>query len=126
MGGYASKVSDGMTEKQKAMILAQREIMAAVGLARQRDDFMCFCIFASMVLPTAAFIAWKKSNPVFLGPFVPISASLVYQWDAAYGSKISRMNRETEMILAKERERFVVPRGNRLISQEAYRKIFVD
>jgi len=124
MGSNLSKVPDAITTKQRELQLAQREVMMAVQLAKLRDDLLCGCFFASVVFPLCLLNVRRTGNPAFLAPMVPLTFALFYMYDAGYGTKMARVQAETERILATERKRFVLPRGNRICSPEDYATMF--
>eukprot|EP00760_Papus_ankaliazontas_P015681 PhM_4_TR16662/c0_g3_i1/m.23589 len=125
MGSTSSRISDSMAEKQRHAALAQREMMLAVQLARLRDDLSWVCGFWAATSALGIMGAMRTGKGVLAFPMVPGSIMCAYMYDAAYGRKTARILEESENILRKERERFVLPEGNRIMSPEEYRKTFI-
>ncbi len=125
MGQKLSSIPEQMTERQKAMALAQRELMMAMQTAKLRDDFRWMCAFHCTMGTLLLLGAVKTHNPRLLVPLVPMGFSLSYVYDAAFGSKMERILHGAEEVLASERQRFIVPRGNRMVEPEEYANILL-
>jgi hypothetical protein len=122
MGNQVSTIGEKMSNGQKDMMLGQREMMMASSVGRLRDDLMWLAAFHS-TMATLLFIgAVKTGNPKLCVPYVPMSFSLAYMYDGAYGTKFDRVRANTEEILAdpKQRKQFILPLGNRMMSPETY------
>jgi hypothetical protein len=120
MGQTVSAIPQAMQDNQKIMMLGQREMMMASQVAKMRDDFRWLCAFDGTVLTLVTLGFLKTHNPRLLIPWVPMSFSLAYFYDAAYGTKFDRIRLGTEELLKNERAKFTVPAGNRMMSPEEY------
>lgn len=120
MGQAVSSIPQSMQDNQKVMMLGQREMMMATQVGKMRDDFRWLCAFDGTVLTLVTLGFLKTHNPRLLVPWIPMSFSLAYFYDAAYGTKFERIKIEAEEILKNERAKFAVPAGNRMMTPEEY------
>lgn len=119
----AKNMSANMTEKQREMAMAQRELQLAMQIAKMRDDFWWLVSMQGTMATFLVLGAAKTHNPKLLGPLIPFGFSASYFYDAAYGQKMERLQRNAVDVLRHERERFVPPEGNRLITADDYRRL---
>ena len=94
---------------RKAMM--QREIEMSVNMARARDQLQIFgSVYVTLVtILTAAKLSGRPVPHVAAIPVVAGGVMLGNIWDLAYGTKLIRVVKEAENILANERGRFVPP-----------------
>ena len=73
-----------------------------------------------LVLPMAAA---KSKNPILLAPLFPFSIIWTFQYDTCYGSLGIRANINAGILIKKQPERFFLPKGTGILSQEEYNEI---
>jgi hypothetical protein len=67
--------------------------------------------FLGVLTPLLVVGALRRKNPALLGPLLPLSFVFAYQWDLAYGTKMVRIRKEAEKILASEQHLLDLPGG---------------
>mmetsp|Transcript_328 Transcript_328/g.458 ORF Transcript_328/g.458 Transcript_328/m.458 type:complete len:153 (-) Transcript_328:41-499(-) len=116
-----------MISNQKKLQMRIRETQMAVNIGFARDNFKWYAAFYSVVSPLCIIGAVKTKKPVSIIPLIPLSFALAFQYDMAYGDKLFRVRYEAEMVLEKEREKFLFPENTKVIrSREEYESFFVD
>jgi Uncharacterised conserved protein (DUF2368) len=84
-------------------------VQAQIAGTRDMLNFMgAFAVVAATGLSRAAA---RTGNPAYLGPLVPFTFVLAYQADFAYGDKASRIVRNADELLTKERHLLALPGG---------------
>eukprot|EP00697_Spironema_sp_BW2_P008622 gnl/Spiro4/23266_TR11497_c0_g1_i1.p1 gnl/Spiro4/23266_TR11497_c0_g1~~gnl/Spiro4/23266_TR11497_c0_g1_i1.p1 ORF type:complete len:137 (-),score=24.51 gnl/Spiro4/23266_TR11497_c0_g1_i1:70-480(-) len=117
-----SSLSAPMIEAQKSGQLAmferqvemQKQIarkQLAMQLAARRDLFHFFAGFSVLAFPALIIKGLKTGNKSFYAPLLPLGFILAYQYDGAYGSKVSRIRADAENLLTNSPELFELPHG---------------
>mmetsp|Transcript_17161 Transcript_17161/g.27765 ORF Transcript_17161/g.27765 Transcript_17161/m.27765 type:complete len:171 (-) Transcript_17161:42-554(-) len=89
---------------------AQREMQMAVNMARMRDMVQYFsglwagCVTVGLVAAARGHFPKPLAVPILILPL-----GIAYQADMAYYTKIRRVSKEAEYIIANERWRFIPP-----------------
>lgn len=113
-----------MMNNQKEIMLKQRELQMATMMAQTRDFVWWIGSFIATYGTVAGIAARRTGSPAILVPILPLSFVFAFNYDLAYGNKMERVKLEAERILENEKEWFMVPRGNLLVSPEEYARIF--
>ena len=105
MGAQMSSAMENNSKKmmanQREMALRQRETQLAVELARAKDRFHFYCGFYCTVVFFGSLAAMKLRNPApLVGPMIPTTWALAYQYDMVYGNKLERITQEAERMLS--------------------------
>lgn len=98
-----------MIERQIEMQQQMRERMVATQIAMGRDMLRFYGAFAALLAAGLGAAAARKRNPAFLGPLLPLSFVLAYQYDLAYHTKLERVGAEADAILLHERHLLRLP-----------------
>ncbi|XP_038068499.1 plasminogen receptor (KT)-like [Patiria miniata] len=100
-----------MLERQIQMQNQMRERAVAMQLSGAREMFTWFSSFYGVTafFCLAGFL--KRKNPAVLGPLLPLTFILGYQYDYTYGTKVLRIREGAESILKEERNLLPVPLG---------------
>eukprot|EP00038_Savillea_parva_P020437 m.31365 g.31365 ORF g.31365 m.31365 type:complete len:157 (-) comp4794_c0_seq1:63-533(-) len=107
MGGY---VSSAIKEQVDTRMMIQREIQMAINVAKARDALQWYGGLYAAGMTGASFAAMAGKLPkVAAVPAVVGGFMLANMADMAYGTKLMRVQREAENILAEERAFFVPP-----------------
>ena len=128
MGLVKSSMSDAkdeMLRSQMQLAMRQRELMMAVEIARARDNLKWYAALATTVVTIGVVTFLKKRNPASLIPIVPLSFGGAFQYDFAYGTKLSRVRNEANIILGENWKRgddnlFLLPENNMLVDRVTY------
>ena len=100
-----------MLSRQIEMQQTMRERMMAVQVAGARDMFMFYGGAMALIFPLLIIGSIKKKNPALLGPIIPFSFILAYQYDWAYYTKADRIMKEADHILQHEKHYLYFPGG---------------
>jgi len=99
-------------ERQLQMQNAMRERLMAFQIARQRELLLWTGSFFGIVSTGLVLGATARGKPALLGPLLPISFIVGYQYDMAYGTKMSRIRQMADDIMEKEAGWLALPHGN--------------
>lgn len=92
-----------------------------IGLGRERlkyyAGFYCFAV------PGCILGAIKKKNPALLGPIVPLSFMLMFQYDMCYGTMMERARAEADTLIVENPGKFYLPAHSGIVTLEEYEKI---
>ncbi len=90
-------------------------------LARERLKY--YSVFTGVVWIVAPIVAIKTRNHAAVSPMFITGLLWAFQYDMAYGNMMERAQKEASLLMQQEPERFFMPSGNGLVSQEEYNKI---
>ncbi|PAA84770.1 hypothetical protein BOX15_Mlig021696g1 [Macrostomum lignano] len=117
MDSFSKKNQETMAEMQKLTLCRQlemqnamRERMMAAQIARGRELFNWTASFYALAFAGAAAAA-RHGKKVAMAPIVPFTFIIAYQYDLCYGSKMQRIRRMAENILADEFDLTSMPNG---------------
>ncbi|XP_075263475.1 plasminogen receptor (KT)-like [Convolutriloba macropyga] len=98
-------------ERQLQMQNQARERMVAMQISKSREMFTWLASFYSVAV-VAAVAGFKRSrNPAALAPLLPLTFLVGYQADLSYGSKMTRIISDADMILQNESNLLQQPGG---------------
>ena len=120
MGNFMAKGMDDnrikMMESQKLMMIRQRETMMAVEIAKAKDRFGFYCGFYGTVVTFGTLAALKLRNPApLIGPLIPTTWALAFQYDMIYGNKMERILAEADRLLMDQPELFRLPKASLML-----------
>ena len=70
--------------------MKQRQAQMATQIALGRERLTYYCYFYATIVPMALLGAMSKKNPALLGPIIPLSFFLAFQYDMCYGTMMER------------------------------------
>ncbi|XP_078319727.1 plasminogen receptor (KT)-like [Crassostrea virginica] len=108
---FMLKVNQLTLERQIQMQNQMRERQMAMMVARSRDMFQWFGAFCGTYAFVAIAANLKGKNKAIMGPLLPLTFILGYQYDLAYGSKMDRMRKEADRVLDTESSLLDMPHG---------------
>ncbi|KAJ8349601.1 hypothetical protein SKAU_G00247310 [Synaphobranchus kaupii] len=98
-------------ERQIQMQNQMRERQMAMQIAWSREFLKYYGAFFSLATLGLTAGALKQKRLGLFAPVVPLSFSLAYQVDLAYGTLMKRIKGEAEDIMVSEHERLDLPNG---------------
>ncbi|XP_042188349.1 plasminogen receptor (KT) [Callorhinchus milii] len=98
-------------ERQLLMQNEMRQRQVAMQIAWSREFLKYFGTFYGFATVGLTARAVKGKSPGFLAPIIPLSIILVYQYDMAYGTLMTRMKDEAENIIDTEKAKLEMPKG---------------
>jgi len=99
-----------MLERQMAMQNEMRERQMAMMIAKSRDMFHFFGAFYG-IAAVGMISAAAKGKKTAAAPLLPLTFVLAYQYDMAYGDKLTRMIEMGERIIDEEHSLLELPHG---------------
>lgn len=67
--------------------------------------------------------ALKKKNPALIGPLVPLSFVLLFQYDMCYGNMMERIRRAADELITTNPYKFYLPEHSGIVTVEEYERI---
>ncbi|XP_064411139.1 plasminogen receptor (KT) [Latimeria chalumnae] len=98
-------------ERQIQMQNQMRERQVATEIAWSREVIKYFGTFYGVSVLGLTVGAMKSRKLGILSPVIPLSFLLAYQYDMAYGTLLSRIKEEAEVIMEREKMRLEMPYG---------------
>ncbi|KAL5016084.1 hypothetical protein ScPMuIL_005673 [Solemya velum] len=96
-------------ERQLQMQNQMRERMMAMQIGRARELF--YWLGSFYTLATLGMLAGfeRRRSPGMLVPFVPLTFIVAYQYDMAFGTKMTRIREEADKIMSEEGALLALP-----------------
>nr|XP_039258166.1 plasminogen receptor (KT)-like [Styela clava] len=107
---FMMKNQQTMMERNIVMQNEMRERQMAMGIARAREIIKYYAGFYSFVL-VGGLAGAMKGRPAAAIPLIPFSFILAFQYDAAYGTLLSRVRDGANSIIKDEHDLLGLPKG---------------
>lgn len=85
-----------------------------IGLGRERLKY--FSAFYLTVVPISIIGAIIKKNHLLLGPVVPLTFMLAFQYDMCYGQMMERARDEADSLIVDNPYKFYLPAHSGIVS----------
>ena len=74
-------------------------------------------------MPLSIIGAIVKKNHVLLGPVIPLSFMLAFQYDMCYGRMMERAREEADNLIVSDPSKFYLPVHSGIVTTEEYERI---
>ncbi|KAI8773234.1 plasminogen receptor (KT) [Biomphalaria glabrata] len=108
---FMLKTQQLQLERQLAMQNEIRERQMAAMIAKSRDVFWFYTTFETLFSTGLTLGALRTKRYSLLVPIIPLSFIFAYQWDLAYGSKLTRIREMADRIIDEEHHLLELPHG---------------
>ena len=95
----------------------------AMQTAIAQERFHYYSGFAGTLFTILPIVAIRTKNAAALGPLLPVGFAWAFQYDVAYGNLMLRAQKDASRMIKEEPERFFMPSGNGMVTQEDYNRI---
>ena len=92
-----------------------------IALARER--FTYYCYFYATVSPLLLLNAFRNKNPVYIGPLIPLTFILGFQYDMCYGKMMERARETADSLITENPYKFYLPEHSGIVSTTEYERI---
>lgn len=108
---------------QKDLILKQRQAQMATQIAMGRERLNYYAAFYLLSAALMIMAALKKKNPALIGPLVPLSFVLLFQYDMCYGNMMERIRSAADELITNNPYKFYLPEHSGIVTVEEYERI---
>ena len=92
-------------------------------IALSRERFTYYCYFYATVFPLLFVNAIRNKNPAYIGPLIPLTFILGFQYDMCYGNMMERARATADSLITEDPYKFYLPEHSGIVSVAEYEQI---